>query len=68
MPNGAKWYDNTLKAEGITEEQLIAFFESQTDIERWCFEREKGEDTGYEHYQIRYVLKKKGVEKNEIIR
>lgn len=68
MPNGAKWFDNTLKAEGITEQQLIEFFEHHADIERWCFERETGENTGYEHYQIRYVLKKKSELRAEIIR
>ena len=69
MPNGSKWYDNTLRAEGKTEKDVIAFFEAQKDIERWCFEFEVGDtETAYEHYQIRYVLKTKGTWENEIIR
>lgn len=53
------WYDVTLPREKATDEELQKFIEA-LGVERYAYGREIGEG-GYEHYQIRYVLKKPSI-------
>ena len=50
-------WDFTVRAEGIEVEQVISFMTEY--CKRWCFQKEKGEETGYEHYQCRVSMKVK---------
>ena len=50
-------YDFTLKAEDITKDDIISWLEK--NAKTWCFQLEKGETTGYVHFQGRVSLRKK---------
>ena len=50
-------YDFTLKAENITKDDIISWLEK--NAKTWCFQLEKGETTGYVHFQGRVSLRKK---------
>ena len=52
-------FDFTLKAEGITREQVEKWL--KLECKTWTFQLEKGEETGYLHWQGRcsYRNKKK---------
>lgn len=50
-------WDLTVKAEGMTKEDLFAKF--ATCCKKYAFQLERGEATGYMHYQCRVSLHKK---------
>jgi len=50
-------YDFTLKAENITKDDILSWLEK--NAKTWCFQLEKGETTGYVHFQGRVSLRKK---------
>lgn len=49
--------DCTIKAEWYTQEQLTELLEA--NCREWAFQKEKGEESGYEHWQVRLKLKEK---------
>lgn len=53
-------WDLTIKAEGIEVEQVKVF--ARTHFKSWAFQLEKGDKTGYLHYQFRGSLRKKARE------
>lgn len=52
-------WDITVKAENVSEFDLITKF--KTIAKKWVFQLEKGDDTGYLHFQGRISLHKKDV-------
>lgn len=48
-------WDFTLKAETSNINQLKTWLKEY--CKKWCFQKERGEQTGYEHYQGRFSLK-----------
>lgn len=50
-------WDLTIPVEKITVENLILRFKN--DCKKWAFQKEKGNETGYIHYQCRISLKVK---------
>lgn len=52
--NACYVYDFTLKAENINYKDII--IELKKECKKWTFQREKGENTNYEHYQGRIHL------------
>lgn len=50
-------WDFTGKAEGVSVDQMKKFFKEH--CKKWAFSIEKGEKTGYEHYQCRVSFKSK---------
>lgn len=54
-----RWYDVTLPRENMNDLDLQNFIEG-LGVDRYAYGREIGE-SGYEHYQIRYVLKNPSV-------
>ena len=50
-------YDLTIKSEGLDKSDVITWFNEIA--KKWCFQLEKGESTGYIHYQCRISLKVK---------
>nr|WAE42423.1 MAG: replication associated protein [Cressdnaviricota sp.] len=50
-------YDLTIACSGVTKEKLISFFRKYS--KKFCFQQEKGEKTGYDHFQCRMSLKEK---------
>ena len=50
-------YDITLSCEKIELKQVKDFLKEY--CKKWCFQQEKGEKTGYLHWQIRGSLKNK---------
>lgn len=61
-------WDITINAQWYTEDELCKLFNEY--CKKWCFQKEKGEKTGYIHYQCRVSLKTKKSMKqvSEIIR
>lgn len=47
-------WDMTIPAEGVEKDDLIVFFNEH--FKKWIFQLEKGEQTGYLHYQFRGSL------------
>lgn len=50
-------YDFTLKAENYTKDDVIDLLKDL--CKKWCFQKEKGEETDFVHYQGRMSLKVK---------
>lgn len=50
-------YDLTIPDGYFTLDQILAFF--RTHAKRWAFQKERGDDTGYIHYQCRLSLRTK---------
>ncbi len=57
MANAVCTYDFTIPRDSITKESLIK--KLNKIAKEWCFQLEKGETSGYEHYQGRLSLKVK---------
>ena len=56
--NQIRTYDITIKADGCADaERLQQYFDRECS--KWVFQKERGEETGYEHYQCRISFKKK---------
>lgn len=62
--NPVSVYDFTLKAEGISREDVERHLIKM--CKKWCFQRELGEETEYEHYQGRISLRKPVRESQQI--
>lgn len=50
-------WDATVKAEGVDTRKIQDFLSDMAG--KWVFQLEKGAETGYLHYQVRYCLKLK---------
>lgn len=57
MNNPVKMFDLTIKASEHEKNNIEQLF--RKDCDRWCFQLERGEETGYEHYQCRISFKVK---------
>jgi Putative viral replication protein. len=57
MSNQLLYFDFTLKADGISADELIDWCEEYCD--KWCFQLEKGSKKDYLHYQGRFKLIKR---------
>ena len=55
--NAIRTWDATISCSGTTEQALKDCFDKECS--KWIFQKEKGEETGYEHYQCRFTLKRK---------
>jgi len=55
--NAVAVYDFTLKAEGITKDDILDWLSK--NAKTWCFQLEEGAETGYVHFQGRISLRKK---------
>lgn len=56
--NPCRTWDLTVSADGsVAQEQLQRFYGD--NCSKWIFQKERGEQTGYEHFQCRFTLKKK---------
>lgn len=57
MKNACRTWDMTVKAGGtVAQEKLKEYFDE--NCQKWVFQKERGE-SGYEHYQCRFTLRKK---------
>lgn len=51
-------WDLTVSADGtVAQEKLKDYYDAKCT--KWIFQKERGEETGYEHFQCRFTLRKK---------
>jgi hypothetical protein len=55
--NPCRTWDLTVSAGGTDMEQLKRFYED--NCSKWVFQKERGEETGFLHFQCRFTLKNK---------
>lgn len=56
--HACRTWDLTVPADGtVDQEKLEKYFED--NCSKWVFQKERGDENGYEHYQCRFTLKKK---------
>ena len=56
--NQCRTWDLTVTADGsVEQETLLRYFDE--NCSKWVFQKERGEETGYDHYQCRFSLRKK---------